>query len=69
MEAFFAVDADRVTTVVELPRAFDITLLRFEPPQCGVGGDDVDLTGEKVSEGDAEAFLCYRRIWRACSSG
>ena len=36
--------------------------------QSGVAGDDVYLAGENASEGDAEAFLCDRRIRRACSS-
>jgi len=36
--------------------------------QCGVGRDDLHLAGEQASEGDAEAFLCHRRIRRACSS-
>ena len=39
---------------------------------CAVGSDvprhPVYLAGEQASEGDAEAFLCQRRIPRACSS-
>ena len=59
---------DHVATVVELPRDFRFQASPVRAPQCGVGGDDVDLAGEKASEGDAEAFLCHRRIRRACSS-
>jgi len=56
-----------VLRVIETDRRC-VSLAAEAVSQCGVGGEDVHLAGEKASEGDAEAFLCQRRIRRACSS-
>ena len=56
-----------VLRVIETDRRC-VSLAGEAVSQCGVGGEDVHLAGEKASEGDAEAFLCHRRIRHACSS-
>ena len=56
-----------VLRVIETDRGC-VSLAGEAVSQCGAGGDEVYLAGEQTSEGDAEAFLCQRRIWRACSS-